>query len=561
MQTIRSYCGALLGFASVASVLGCNSIVGLGRFSVESTNAAGSGGSADSGAGGSNQGGDALDASELDASDEAAVGECETNAQCTERATQAALDAGAADAGTVAAMCIRPEHRCVALLSEDCDRITGDYLDDKAILLGTLFSTKGAQAATNLPRQQSATLAVEEINRAGGIPAAVGKPPRPLVMVSCDESTMVLRAGAHLVTDLHVPAIVGPNTSQDTLDLSNKLTIAAGTLMMTPTAVASSIADLTDNDLTWLMVPSDVQRAPLMIKQLNDLETTIRTDPDVTTVKLGIVFRSDALGVGTQTSLNALKLNGKLLSDPINTGANGSVKIDPYDFKAADQAAIVAKYIAFAPDIIVLAGTAEAITKVMVPLEKGWTAAKRPYYMLIDSVKVPELLAAATNNEDLRRRIRGTGITPTAASGLVFNGFSLDYLARYQVNVGPSGMGPSYDAAYSIAYALAATRDLPVTGANIAKGIRKLAGGPTTIEVGSQKILAAFQRLTAGESVTAIGTFVPLEWDKYNAVVGGIIEMWCISGPAATPAYSTSKLTFDIKSQTYGTTPYTQCGP
>ena len=84
--------------------------------------------------------------------------------------------------------------------------------------------------------------------------------------MSCDESTNLLRAGGHLVNDLHVPAIVGPNTSQDTLDVSTKVTVPGGTVVMSPTGVASSIAALTDNDLTWLMVPSDVQRAPLMIE-------------------------------------------------------------------------------------------------------------------------------------------------------------------------------------------------------------------------------------------------------------------------------------------------------
>jgi hypothetical protein len=99
-----------------------------------------------------------------------------------------------------------------------------------------------------------------------------------------------------------------------------------------------------------------------------------------------------------------------------------------------------------------------------------------------------------------------------------------------------------------------------VTGPNIAKGIRKLAGGPTVIEVGSPKILAAFQHLTAGESITGIGTFLPLEWDKSNSVVGGNIEIWCIAGPAATPSYKSSGLSFELKTQIYSGA-YTQCGP
>src|SRR5207237_320623 len=141
---------------------------------------------------------------------------------------------------------------------------------------------------------------------------------RPLVLVSCDESTNLVRAATHLVNDLHVPAIVGPNTSQDTLDVSTKVTVPGGTVVMSPTGVASSIASLSDNDLTWLMVPSDVQRAPLMISQINSLETSLKADRAKSTIKLGIVFRNDALGIGTRTALSDLVLNGKSLADPVN---------------------------------------------------------------------------------------------------------------------------------------------------------------------------------------------------------------------------------------------------
>jgi hypothetical protein len=202
----------------------------------------------------------------------------------------------------------------------------------------------------------------------------------------------------------------------------------------------------------------------------------------------------------------------------------------------------------FQPDIVVLAGTAEAITAVMNPLETAWpAAAPRPQYVLIDSVKVPNLLTSAATNPDLRSRVRGTGLTPGTASTSVLNAFNLDYIARYGMPTTASGVGPSYDATYAIAYALAATKDLPVSGANIAKGLRKLAGGATPIEVGGSKVLSAFSKLGAGENISAIGTFVPLEWDDRGAVVGGTIEMWCIGVPAGAPAYGSSGLKYDIK--------------
>ena len=209
---------------------------------------------------------------------------------------------------------------------------------------------------------------------------------------------------------------------------------------------------------------------------------------------------------------------------------------------------LVAKYVTFAPDIIVLAGTAEAITKVMTPLELAWTAPDRPNYVLIDSVKVPELLAALTNNDDLRHRVRGTGITPgpsgTNTPGDAFNPFVLDYTLRYPGRAATtSGMGPSHDAAY--ADSLGATPQLacalPVSGANVAKGLRMLAGGAMQVEATSTNILAAFQKLAAGSTITAIGTFGNLDWDANGAVLGGTLEMWCVGGLTTKPAYASSK--------------------
>jgi len=322
----------------VLPAVACNTIVGLDNLTVgpESGGAPSSKGGvssgetdpksgASSGASGGTVEGDA------GASGFMYVGECTTNQECTEKASAStAIDTpGSAADGKVAAVCVKPEGRCVQLLTEDCDAIAGDYLDDRAIILGSLFSTKGGQAATNLPRQQAAALAIEQMNAVGGVPSGdTSANGRPLVLVSCDESTNLIRAAKHLVLDLKVPAIIGPNTSQDTLEVSTKVTVPAGTVVITPTAVASSITALTDNDLTWLMVPSDVQRAPLMISQLGELEQRLKTERAKEHVKLGIVFRDDALGIGTRTSLNALVFNGKSLSDPLNLGTN--VEIDGY---------------------------------------------------------------------------------------------------------------------------------------------------------------------------------------------------------------------------------------
>jgi branched-chain amino acid transport system substrate-binding protein len=572
---------ALLASALTLVAVACNNIVGLSDLSVENVSSAGNTDQNTSGTTHTSMGGTSTDpngAGGIDSNGNAGtsasveggaggeppvvvVGECKTNQECIDKFSADAAGAGGAGADGVPAVCIQPEQRCAKLLSEDCQVVTGDYANDNAIILGSLFSTMGAQAATNIPRQQAAALAIEQINAVGGVPASSGAA-RPLVLVSCDESTNLVRAAEHLVKDLKVPAIIGPNTSQDTIDVSNKVTVPGGTVVITPTAVASSITALDDEGLTWLMVPSDKQRAPLMMSQLGELETQLKDERGLSLVNLGIVFRNDALGVGTRTSLNELVLNGKGLTDPLNLGNH--VEIDGYSATDVDLQVLVTKYVAFAPDIVVLAGTAEAITKVMVPLEAQWIGDVRPYYVLIDSTKVPELITAVTNNEDLRKRVRGTGITPGPSGkdtpAEAYNGFKIDYDVRYAGATSTiSGMGPAHDAAYAIGLALAATKDQPVSGASVAAGLRKLAGGSTKLTTLGTNLLTAFQKLNTSGGITAVGSFGVLDWDSNGAVKGGTLEMWCIGGTPTKPVYQSSGLLFDIMSQQQSGA-YVQCG-
>jgi hypothetical protein len=177
---------------------------------------------------------------------------------------------------------------------------------------------------------------------------------------------------------------------------------------------------------------------------------------------------------------------------------------------------------------------------------------------------VPELLTAVTNNDSLRSRVRGAGITPGPAGEdtplAAYNGFKIDFGVRYAGgNATISGMGPAHDAAYAIGLALAATKDQPVSGASIAAGLRKLATGGSKLTTLGTNLLSAFQKLGSGAGITAVGSFGVLDWDSNGAVKGGTLEMWCIGGTAAKPAYQSSGLIFDIMLQQQSGS-YQQCG-
>jgi ABC-type branched-subunit amino acid transport system substrate-binding protein len=506
--------------------------------------------------------------------------DCATNDECSTRLSAPGV-------------CVQdPVGHCVQLTSEDCSVVTGDYRDDRAVLIASLLSTTGAQSATNLPRQQAAIMAVEEINASnasGGILQSLTPgDTRKLVMVSCDEVADLPRVATHLVTDLKVTAIVGPNLSQDVIDLTIgnpaiglPSSAQAGTALVTPTGVASAIATIPDNGLTYMMVPSDIQRVPLMKLQINQLEDQLRAERGGAgrEIKLGIYYRGDALGEGTRDGLSSLMLNGGTLASAL---VRGKARQDAYDPAATNHTAQVTAYLSFQPDIIVMVGAAEAVKYFIVPLEAAWPtglgAPPRPYYIAIDSTKVPDLITAVTNSSDLRLRFRGTGLATIPETAPVLNAFQLAFGQRWKDASGKpaaattSGMGSTYDAVYTIALALVGKTD--VRGASLASGLSSLATNaePCVYDASGVKspcftvtdhvrtLYDNMGTLVQGKPVTEIGTSGRLEWDPQGAKASGVIEMWCINGVDPTPSFESGKLSYDVKSQT-PTGDYVQCPP
>jgi hypothetical protein len=224
-------------------------------------------------------------------------------------------------------------------------------------------------------------------------------------------------------------------------------------------------------------------------------------------------------------------------------------------------------------------GAPESVKYFVVPLEAAWPGGvPRPYYIAIDSTKVPDLITAVTGNDDLRLRFRGTGITTTAETQPVLSAFQIAYGQRWRDAMGnpqtatQSGMGPAYDAVYTIALALVGKPD--VHGPSLVSGMTTLANNaqPCTYDASgvvspcftvtdhSRTLYNNMGALLQNKKVTEIGTFGRLEWDAQGAKSSGVIEMWCITGTGPKPAFASSGLTYDVKTQTPSGS-YTPCAP
>ena len=508
----------------------------------------------------------------IDGGNDATAPECLTNAQCTARASAEATEAGSVaatgdaafngilDGGVVPAVCVQSIGKCAPLLTPDCRALYGDYTNDNSILVGTIFNTTGSLAGANIPRQQAALLAAQEINSSvsgGGIPGVDGGPVRPLLVVECDPTANTIRTATHLAGDLHVAAVVGPNVAEDILNITQQVSASAGMLMMSPTVPIDPVTDLKDNGLTWRDIPSDSQRAPLYGDQIGALVTQL-TGLGRSNLKLGVIVRNDALGSSALHAISSVAFGSNLTVG--SPGAN--VTIDEYALSdTAAQAAIATKYAASVPDIIFVIAQ-EAVASIVIPLEQqlmtaGTPANKRPYYIATDTAKTTGWLSLPTGvASDFRSRVRGVGVTPDSASVTVFDAFNAAYKGAYSTNPGTAGMGPAYDAMYSVAYAIAAGGGAPVTGASVAQGLSQLDYG-SSFPVGSNMAGAAFQTLATAGHISLQGTFTVMHWDSKGDMVGGTLQVWCVS--AGTPAaFASSGRNRDLTSGMISGT-YTAC--
>lgn len=435
-------------------------------------------------------------------------------------------------------ICVRATGRCATPTAGGCRVVAGDAMAEGAVLLG---------AVVGEPLERAAVLAVEEI--------AAASPGRPLALVACDASDPAAAAKL-LAEDLRVPAIIGPLEAEDVLDVTQQITAKAKTLVMTPTSLASVISNLADDDLTWRAAPSDAQRAGLVIAQMSALEDVLRTTRGTTTVKLGIVHRTDALGTSARDAISGkLIINGRFINDAANAD---NVSIDAYG-RSDDAAleAVAARYAStFKPDVVFVTAP-EQVDHLLVPLEQALAAARavyRPYYVCTEAAKTKALLdavAAPGAALDLRRRIRGVAATSDTTSAPVFAAFKSRFTARFGDAPESFATSATYDATYAIAYALAASKEPAPDGATVARGLRAFGAG-AAVAVGPNDAAAAMKSLEGGKSVALLGTNTLLQWDVKGDMAGGTVEVWCVGAGGGSPAFGSSGLSMDVATQVVG---------
>lgn len=448
---------------------------------------------------------------------------------------------------------------CVKLKSQDCQRVGGAIASDDAVFIGALLAQNGANAASGIARINSVELAINEVNAAGGIPDPDKcKPARKLAYVACDDANLAgdagvpdaaapnaidrVRAGKHLTDVLKVPLIVGGSTSGNTLDIAKNVAIPAKVMQFAPSSTAISITAPVDFNaspdgtrLLWRAAPSDVAQSVALQKIYADLEAAAKV-AGVTNPKLALVTKNDAYGKGIAAAFkNGLLVNG---AAPV-AGTNFldvMYKTTAADADGVARDQVVTDLAAFVPNIIVMAGTSEATDDIVRPYEST-AHAVAPTYLFADGQKKPELAllldpadtsaVKALDPAGLRARIRGTqpgSVTPLAQQFFNFGykgAFGNDSVLAY-------GMAGSYDIAYMVAYAIAATNGGAVTGTGLAKNMALLVGGTQIVDVGSASLPKGLEAMRKGEKIDFNGASGPLDFDLATGEAPSDYSVWCV---------------------------------
>lgn len=457
-------------------------------------------------------------------------GPCMANTDCVTRS------------GGQPAICRNDTHECVALLSANCATVFGDYQSDDAIVLGSILSLSGEQASSGMDELQSAELALTDFtNTTVGLPAGADGKPRPLALVECDDTgddTVATTAATHLVNDIGVPAILGPDASGLCTAVINNVTIPAKVLLISPAATSATLSGI--SPYFWRTSPSDdIQAVPLRLSVAE-----IATADSLNPIKLAILYKSDTYGTGLYASVTStLQINGA----PVGAAQN-SANFEPVEYNAdgSDIAAGVAQIVAFQPNLIALFGTNEVVSSGLDAIESSWpTGPARPFYLISDGGECQELLTEMSTNTGVRTRVRGT---VPGTNNPLFQAFSLEYQGTYGAPAEVFGMAGSYDSIYLLAYAITSIGSGMINGTAVSNGMDKMVGG-APINVGTGDIKSAFNTLSAGNAIAINGASGPLHFDLTEHEAPSDINVWCVGLDGSNnPEFESSGRSYDATS-------------
>ena len=134
------------------------------------------------------------------------------------------------------------------------------------VKIGFLGGFTGPIESLTPPIFSGAKVAIEEVNKAGGLSA--GKIKLVEADTGCSDTTLSVSSADQLVNSEGVVGIVGALCSGATIAGANNAAIPAGVVMVSPASTSPAVSELADKDLVFRTVSSDSYQGEMLAKLL-----------------------------------------------------------------------------------------------------------------------------------------------------------------------------------------------------------------------------------------------------------------------------------------------------
>ena len=379
--------------------------------------------------------------------------------------------------------------------------VVGGVFAAETIKIGMLTALTGGLAPYGPPIQHGAELAVDHINKAGGI---IG---RELVLIVRDTGTAAAvgrDAAAKLIEIDGVPAIVGALGSGVTFACSS-VTIPKQVVLISPSSTSVPITDLEDNDFVFRTTISDTFQGPAQADLA--LELAYKT--------VSVIYANNPYGKGLALIFKGAfeAKGGKVLA------------MVPYEEGKPSYRGELEQVMAGNPDALnVIAYPVDGNKQLVEAVELGYEGE----FLFCDGMK-GEAVASGPASKFIE------GSFGTAAGALempVLKQFTRDFNQRFEPSTVPYNR-EAYDATVLIALSIWKTglsffeMSRAEQGQAIRDNLRAVANPPGE-EVTYGELERAFDLLTEGKDINYQGVSGPIGFDENGDVNAGAIEIWVI---------------------------------
>jgi branched-chain amino acid transport system substrate-binding protein len=383
-----------------------------------------------------------------------------------------------------------PPHEAAAQQQQQCP-----------VRLGGVLSLTGSMGPTGRGIADTAQMAVEHLNAAGGVQ---GCQIEFLLRDDQNQPSVGVDAAKNLVDVSQVPAIIGSISSGVTMPILTSVTVPGHVTLVSCCSTAPNFTQLAQAGQTqgyWFRtLPTGIVQAATAAK--------IATDRGWR--KTVVLYVNTDFGVNQARDFQRI----------VQRMGGSAVAIIPFNENQPSYRAEVTQALATDNDSMFLVGFPQDSATLM----REWLSNGGTQNLVLNN---------ALRNDEFVRNVgarflnRSCGFDNAQVEGPSVDAFNAAFQQRFNHPPNGPGLHTVYDAVVVTALAMQAG-PAPVTGTTIRDNIRRVTGGDGTVVIpGVEGLRAGLNLLRQGQRIRYVGATGPIEFDA-NGDVGGPALIWCV---------------------------------